>query len=970
MAAGMILYNLRLALFCFIAFVPLMSGLQSLGILKNTCLLSFSFSSMYIAWFPKIVICKKSTLRAKSAVSVCIDLLTTIVLLSLANHLLLYQSSIAVSALLYIPVITQIHDMQAITASFVFLQGCFLFRLLEIEDDTFRALQSRIIPIFCIQAFTILFFSALQLAFNVPSSIAVPLTAAFQDSHALATYSVFLIFFFLNYSFLQNYFLKAAMLSLTLFFLILAILACGRSEWAAALLILLVMLYNKISPRKYVSLISLVFIIVLLINIFPQFLASSRNPYFNRLKSLLLVSQYFSPDNGSTAIRFLLWKRAVNSIMHAPITGNGIGAIYKPSPDYMVKDPAFPMSQYPHNYFLHIAAEIGIPGLLIFLLIVFYAFKNGFIEVKAKTRGSPFIKVCLSGLSLYVITFIIGHHLILPVHQFLFWFIMAGLVLRLPTQGSPAFCLSGALRKGIILFFTLLILNYAFNFIKGDRSSKIYGYYGLERSVEGKPFFWTKKESSDQMTAQSDMLMITVTASKYNIGDDGLFIKLFINDTQVLEQHFLSPQTKVFYCYVPGIAHKEIIIKTWVDKTFCPKSIGLNNDSRELGIMMSPVAFWVDILPKDGIGFYNWETWGAPLSSDWSDNVPVRVRWTGLRASMDIGNYTDRSFSFFLHAAHPDIQQFPVTVKITGDNKIIIQELFNSTAWKKVLITPEELKGSTRITFEVSRTWNPKLSGVSNDTRDLGIAVAIPEQWRADLERTMLADLNHGSLHNQQDRSLLLNIIPNIQMAMDFSRIIKKEDVLYALSGLTGQKAIIQGATILVDGPKKGSHALMISDKDDYAYTRVHFSPLEINTQEGSLSIWARLEAPLKKDSCLIAVLSQNVNNIIRIDHNGSDGGFTVYYNDSEVGKSNISIKDTNWHHYVFTWEKGEQRFYIDSEEVLSCAKEASHDMATRLCIGGLRRRSLNQWHGAVASFFTFNCTLTKAEIGFLYRNR
>ena len=145
-------------------------------------------------------------------------------------------------------------------------------------------------------------------------------------------------------------------------------------------------------------------------------------------------------------------------------------------------------------------------------------------------------------------------------------------------------------------------------------------------------------------------------------------------------------------------------------------------------------------------------------------------------------------------------------------------------------------------------------------------------------------------------------------------------------------------------------------------------SPLEINTQEGSLSIWARLEDPLKKDSCLIAVRSQKINKIIRIDHNGSDGGLTVYYNHSEVGKSNVSIKDTMWHHYVFTWKNGEQRLYIDSEEVLSCAKEAAHDMATRLWIGG-SQWTLNQWHGAIASFFTFNRTLTKAEINFLYRN-
>ena len=651
MAVGLILYNLRLALFCFIAFIPLMSGLQSLGILKNTCLLSFCFSTMYIAWFPKTVICKKSALRAKSTVSVCIDLLTTIVLLSLANHLLLYPSSIAVPALLYIPVITHIHDMQAITASFVFLQGCFLFRLLEIEDDTFRALKSKIIPIFCIQAFTILFFSALQLAFNVPPRIGTPLTAAFQDSHALATYSVFLLFFFLIFSSSQNKFSKAATIALAFFFLILAVLAYGRSEWAAALLILLVMLYNKMSIRKYVSLISLVFVIVLLINIFPQSLAPSSNLYFKRLQSLLLVSQYFSPDNGSTAIRFFLWKRALNSIMQAPITGNGMGAFYKLSPDYMLNDPAFPVSQYPHNYFLHIAAEIGIPGLFIFLLIVFFALKNGFIEVQAKTLNSLFIKACLSGLGLYVITFIIGHHLILPVHQFLFWFIIAGLVVQSPSKSKPALCLSFTHQICIVLFFTLLPLTYAFNFIKCAGSSKIYGNYPLERSVPGKPFYWTAKESSDQMVARSNLLMIKGSAYRGNIDDRGLFFKLFINDIPVLEHHFYSPQEKAFYCYVPGIANKEIIIKTWVDKTFCPKDIGLNNDSRELGIMMSPVAFLVDILPKEGIGFYNWETGGAPPSSDWPDNVPVRFRWTGLRASMDIENYTDRGFSFFLHAA-------------------------------------------------------------------------------------------------------------------------------------------------------------------------------------------------------------------------------------------------------------------------------------------------------------------------------
>ena len=676
------------------------------------------------------------------------------------------------------------------------------------------------------------------------------------------------------------------------------------------------------------------------------------------------------------------WLQACRLTIESPIAGWGPGGFMRNLGNiyYRYKEP-FSFFDNANNQYLQMSSDLGFLGAylnlvlhLLPLLMIIGIHRN----IRSKEERWA-VGISFSIVSIMMILYMTGPHIMAPDVLFIMVIYLSFLIVTAFKFGF-SFKHFNIKRYAVpMVLITALFSFESYNNAFGEKGYTLrqeagwwplknhYGYYPLEK-VNDQMMMWTAKESSNQRVARSNLLMIKGSAHSGNIDDSGLFFKLFINDIPVLEHHFYSPQEKAFYCYVPGIANKEIIIRTWVDKTFCPKDIGLNNDSRELGVMISPVSFLVDILPKDGIGFYNWETGGAPPSSDWPDNVPVRFRWTGLRASMDIENYTDRGFSFFLHAAHPNIQQFPVTVKITGDNKIIKEELCNNTAWKKVLITPEELKGSTSITFEVSRTWNPKLSGVSNDTRDLGIAVAIPEQWRIDLERTMLADLNHGSLHNQQDRSLLLNIIPNIQMAMDFSRIIKKEDVLYALSGLTGQKAKIQGAAILVDGPKKGSHALMISGKDDYDYTLVQCSPLEINTQEGSLSIWARLEDPLKKDSCLIAVRSQNINKIIRIDHNGSDGGLTVYYNDSEVGKSNISIKDTNWHHYVFTWKNGEQRFYIDSEEVLSCAKEASHDMATRLWIGG-SQWTLNQWHGAVASFFTFNRTLTKAEINFLYRN-
>jgi len=51
---------------------------------------------------------------------------------------------------------------------------------------------------------------------------------------------------------------------------------------------------------------------------------------------------------------------------------------------------------------------------------------------------------------------------------------------------------------------------------------------------------------------------------------------------------------------------------------------------------------------------------------------------------------------------------------------------FSDYGWKRVDFGADELEGKGLVTYEVSRTWNPKRMGVSGDGRDLGVAVAIP----------------------------------------------------------------------------------------------------------------------------------------------------------------------------------------------------------------------------------------------------
>ena len=42
-------------------------------------------------------------------------------------------------------------------------------------------------------------------------------------------------------------------------------------------------------------------------------------------------------------------------------------------------------------------------------------------------------------------------------------------------------------------------------------------------------------------------------------------------------------------------------------------------------------------------------------------------------------------------------------------------------------LTHEQLRGKGYLTLVVDRTWNPRKMGISDDDRDLGVAVAILE---------------------------------------------------------------------------------------------------------------------------------------------------------------------------------------------------------------------------------------------------
>jgi hypothetical protein len=104
-------------------------------------------------------------------------------------------------------------------------------------------------------------------------------------------------------------------------------------------------------------------------------------------------------------------------------------------------------------------------------------------------------------------------------------------------------------------------------------------------------------------------------------------------------------------------------------------------------------------------------------------------RWSGRFAGTSC-RIDAPDITLSLQACHPDIQILPVRVKIliTPDlatKPIVLQDLLlKDSRWQKIVLTvPASIRGPALLLFETDRTWNPRKSGVSADTRDLGLAI-------------------------------------------------------------------------------------------------------------------------------------------------------------------------------------------------------------------------------------------------------
>jgi hypothetical protein len=273
-----------------------------------------------------------------------------------------------------------------------------------------------------------------------------------------------------------------------------------------------------------------------------------------------------------------------------------------------------------------------------------------------------------------------------------------------------------------------------------------------------------------------------------------------------------------------------------------------------------------------------------------------------------------------------------------------------------------ELRGSGVKQMERDRYWNFRESDFLRFASEFGAThLVLPDRY---IQSLPLVYQNrdyivyrlepYSPLELELVRQKVETILADALLDLRSTRIVTEGEETYIVAKAGGEVKV-EGTAQVADGPWDGSSALVVEDQ-----TRLNGPPSALELSEGSLSVWARLTDPGKKYSTLVRM---NSSNDLYIYHKEADGRFIVYYNGVRLGRTSVAITDHQWHHYVFTWRDGQQKFYIDGLRDLSAEVPASVADTELFAIGWLGNRDGNQWGGLLADLVTLDRPLSSDEV-------
>jgi O-antigen ligase len=126
-------------------------------------------------------------------------------------------------------------------------------------------------------------------------------------------------------------------------------------------------------------------------------------------------------DTRSTQLHLLVWQAGLRMVRAHPIGGVGLGNFKAVVASYA--DPSLNIGLIAHDTYIEMAAELGLPGLLAYLAILFFTFRSlGQTRREARKAGQILIFQAASGLQAGLVGFCVTQLFVSAEFLKLFWF--------------------------------------------------------------------------------------------------------------------------------------------------------------------------------------------------------------------------------------------------------------------------------------------------------------------------------------------------------------------------------------------------------------------------------------------------------------------------------------------------------------------------------------------------------------------
>lgn len=476
--------------------------------------------------------------------------------------------------------------------------------------------------------------------------------ATFSDPNALGAYTVLLFPIFLGLLiYFKKWYIRLLILILFVIFFMELLFSGSRSALIGVSISLLIFIiifivkgikilkrnfksYSKIKKIIIIISISVVLIliiafIVFLFNIPDSFVTniSAIDRMATTIRTGISYTQSHGIYGGFRSIsnfRYIFWGQAVEMFKDYPITGVGHGSYIFQIPNYLeINETGFDQVDYSGSYYLQILSELGTPGILIYLFIIFLFISivlKYFIWKKPKKPGrSEWLLVALFTSFIAMLaaqTF--GPHTNFDEVMIAFWLII-GLMLsyikiiqiKFRKYDKPLEIRS-KIRFGIVerIALAVILIIFSVSFIISSLTSlsinvnqnlydrngdyigweNTYGYY-KEEIVEGETIRWTGIDASWVIDKKGSKMIIPMKDVNPIKPDEKLKVKIFVDNKLVKKEEIEYDIWNDVIIDIPYYTKDKFTLTLVFNRSWSPKELGINADTRQLGVRVKEYRF-------------------------------------------------------------------------------------------------------------------------------------------------------------------------------------------------------------------------------------------------------------------------------------------------------------------------------------------------------------------------------------------